>query len=228
MSSETDKKTITDDLEIIDFFRILHKSKEKLWLWQQQLDKDGQRPVHFCLVRKVDVLKKTLELTPLTDEGFSFTKGNQELFLYSRQKNTAFKFVPRELEGHYIMLAMPAKLNHLSEDLAQKISLVEVENEEENKHKRQQPRKTAGEKQTVTLKKEEDLKPPKQYSLYDISAGGLALKTPDPGLFKKDEKVVLIKINDQDLPNIVKGKIVSIRHITTDDLFKVGIQFIKD
>jgi hypothetical protein len=228
MTAKADKKTITDDLEIIDFFRVLYKSKEKLWLWQQQLNQDGQRPVHFCLVRKVDVLKKTVELTPLTDEGFSFSKGDFELFFYSRHKNIGFKFIPRELENHYIMLAMPTELNHLSDDLAKKISLVEVENEEENKHKRKQERKVAGEKQTVTLRKEEDTKAPKQFPLYDISAGGLALKTPDPGQFIKNEKVILSKINGQDLPNLVKGKVVSIRHITTDDLFKVGIQFIKD
>lgn len=228
MSEKNDKQVITDDLEIIDFFRVLHKSKERLWLWQSRLNEEGQRPVHFCLVRKLDVLKKSIELTPLTDEGFTFGSKDLELFLYSRKRNIAFKFIPRELEGHYIMLALPTKLNFLSEDLAAKISLVETENEEEHMHRRQQPRKAAGEKQTVTLKKETDKGQAKQYSLYDISAGGLALKSPDPGLFSKGEKLVATKINDQELPNPVICQVVSVRHIIDDDLFKVGVQFIKD
>lgn len=228
MDDKESKQVITDDLEIIDFFRVLHKSKERLWLWQQRLNDQGERPVHFCVLRKLDVLKKSVELTPLTDEGFTFGSKDLELFLYSRKRNIAFKFVPRELEDHYIMLALPAKLNFLSEDLAAKISLVETENEEENLHRRQQPRKAAGEKQTVTLTKEGDQGKGKQYALYDISAGGLALKSPDPGLFSKGEKLIALKINDQELPNPVKCKVVSVRHIIDDDLFKVGVQFIKD
>lgn len=228
MTDESQKKVITDDLEIIDFIRILHKSKEKIWLWQQIPNSSGERPVHFCQIRKFDVLKKLIELTPLSDEGFSFTDKNADLFLYSRKKNTAFKFKPRELEGHYIMLSVPEKLNHLSEELAAKISLVEEENESEKMHLRQQPRKSAGENQTVTLSKTQGNNRPKQYPLYDISAGGLALKTPDPGIFKKDDELTITSINSQELPQAISGKVVSIRHMTEDDLFKVGVQFIKN
>ena len=226
-SNDVQKKVITDDLEIIDFMRILHKSKENLWLWQQTPNEKGERPVHFCQVRKFDVLKKLIELTPLSDEGFSFQDKNADLFLYSRKKNTAFKFKPRELEGHYIMLSVPDKLNHLSEELAAKISLVEEENESEKMHMRQQPRKSAGDNQTVTLSKELEGSKPKQYKLYDISAGGMALKTPDPGVFKKGDQLTVSSINAQALPQPIKGKVVSIRHMTDDDLFKVGVQFIK-
>lgn len=226
MSQDPQKKVITDDLEIIDFIRVLHKSKENLWIWQQLPNEKGERPVHFCHVRKFDVLKKLIELTPKADEGFSFQTKDADLFLYSRKRNTAFKFRPRELEGHYIMLSVPEKLNHLSEDLAAKISLVEEENESENQHLRQQPRKSAGENQTVTLAKEQEGARPKQYHLYDISAGGLALKTPDPGIFKKGDELSISSINAQPLPQKIKARVVSIRHMIEDDLFKVGIQFI--
>lgn len=228
MAEEAQKKVITDDLEIIDFLRILHKTKENLWIWQQVPNAKGERPVHFCQVRKFDVLKKLIELTPRSDEGFSFESKEADLFLYSRKKNTAFKFRPRELEGHYIMLSVPDKLNHLSEELAAKISLVEEENESEKMHMRQQPRKSAGDNQTVTLAKDQEGAKPKQYSLYDISAGGLALKTPDPGMFKKEDEILISSINAQPLPAALKGRVVSIRHMTEDDLFKVGVQFVKD
>jgi hypothetical protein len=231
--SDVDKKVISDDLEIIDFCRILHKTKEKLWIWQQTPNDLGERPVHFCILRKLDVLKKSLELTPLSDDGFSF-KGEdkdkdkeKEFFLYSRARNLAFKFRPRELEDHYIMLGIPERLNHLSKELAAKISLVEEENESESKHLRQQPRKQAGNKQTVSLFKGDDQNV-RHYDLYDISAGGLALKTPDPGMFLKEDHITVVLINGQNLPQAIKGRVVSVRHMKDDDLFKVGVQFSKD
>jgi len=226
MSEENQRKLITDDLEIIDIFRLFYKSKENLWLWQQTPDEQGERPVHFCQVRKLDVLKKLIELTPLSDDGFTFSSKEKELFLYSRKKNIAVKFKPRELESHYIMLSLPQKMNSLSPELAKKISLVEAEDESSNAHKRTQPRKSAGEKQTIKAYKESDVHKVKLYNLYDISAGGLALKAPDPGVFKKGDHIFITSINTKDLDNPVKGKVVSIRHMEEDDLFKVGVQFV--
>lgn len=223
--SEDGKKFITDDLEIIDFLRVLMKSKEKLWIWQQVEGDLSERPMHFCTLRKFDVLKKNLELTPLTEEGFTFKKDSKELFLYSRKRNIAFKFTPREFESHYIMLGMPVRLNYLSEDLAAKLSFVEQENEDAEMHRRQQPRKVAGDKQTVRLVREGQSKN-QQFNLYDISAGGLALRCPDPGIFKKGDKLTIVSINQAPLAQEITGKVVSIRHMIEDDLFKVGVQFI--
>jgi hypothetical protein len=223
--SKDGKSFITDDLEIIDFFRVLMKSKEKLWIWQQLENDKGERPIHFCTLRKFDVLKKSLELTPLTEEGFGFNTESRELFLYSRKRNIAFKFSPREFESHYIMLGMPDRLNYLSEELAAKLSFVEEENEDSQIHLRQQPRKVAGEKQTVKLIRQDQNKP-QQFNLYDISAGGMALRCPDPGVFKKGDLITIVSINQNQLPQEIKGQIVSIRHMIEDDQFKVGVQFV--
>lgn len=221
MDEDKEKKLITDDLEIIDFFRVLAKSKERLWLWSQ--NPEG-RTVHFCQVRKLDVLKKTIELTPLTENGFSFPSKEAEIFLYSRARNMAVKFKARELEGHYILLSLPPRVNHLSEELARKINLVEEENESGMEAKRGQPRKQLGEKQTAQLflnGKPKVLK----FDLYDISAGGLALKSPDPGAFAKGDTIEVFSINGKELPKRLKGKVMSVRHIVEDDLFKIGVQF---
>lgn len=223
--SDENKKFITDDLEIIDFFRVLMKSKEKLWIWQQAENEKGERPIHFCMLRKFDVLKKSLELTPLTEEGFTFNPESKDLFLYSRKRNIAFKFSPREFESHYIMLGMPARLNFLSEDLATKLNFVEQEDEDSQMHLRTQPRKVAGEKQTVKIIREGNNKP-QQFNLYDISAGGMAFKSPDPGVFKKGDILIIVSINQNPLPQEITGKVVSIRHMIEDDQFKVGVQFV--
>ncbi len=221
MKEDKEKKLVTDDLEIIDFFRVLAKSKERLWLWQQT---QKGRTVHFCQVRKLDVLKKTIELSPLTENGFALPSKEMEIFLYSRSKNMAVKFKARELEPHYILMGLPPRLNHLSEELAKKINLVEEENELGMEDKRGQPRKQLGEKQTAQLLRNGQSKVLK-FDLYDISAGGLALKSLDPGAFEKGDFIEVFSVNGKELPKRLKGKVVSIRHIVDDDLFKIGVQF---
>lgn len=221
MTSTSEKKVITDDLEIIDFFRVLFKSKERLWVWQQV---ENKRIVHFCQVRKLDIIKKSIELSPLTENGFQFKSNKSESFLYSREKNMAVKFVPREVENTYILLGLPERVNYLSEELARKINLVEEENEEGKEELRQQPRKQIGTKQTAQLFQNGDTKVLK-FDLYDISAGGLALKSPDPGAFEKGDQLEIFSINGKELPKKLKGKVVSVRHIVEDDLFKIGVQF---
>jgi len=226
MQDTPEKKVITDDLEIIDFFRLLQKSKERLWLWQQNPETPTERKIHFTMVRKVDVLKKVIELTPLTDEGFTFTNTDFELFLYSRGRNMAVRFKAREIDNGYIVFILPEKVNYLSEELAKKINLVEPEDEGQKAHLREQPRKQAGEKQTVKIKKNQEEKV-LQYNLYDISAGGLALKSPDPGVFKKGDTIEVLSINAKELPSPISGNVVSVRHIVDDDIFKIGVQFKK-
>jgi len=221
--SENEKKNITDDLEIIDFFRSALKAKERLWIWQQE--SNGERPVHLCNIRKFDVLKKSLELTPLSDEGFSFKYKENPIFLYSRKKNIAVKFNARELESHFITMSVPERLNHLSPELAAKINLVEEEDETGKAEMRQQPRKSAGDNQMAGVIREGQAKI-QWYRLYDISAGGLALNTEDPGTFKKGDIIRIVSINYKDLPKEFTGKVVSIRHMVEDDSFKVGVQFI--
>jgi c-di-GMP-binding flagellar brake protein YcgR len=121
---------------------------------------------------------------------------------------------------------MPEKVNALSEELAAKINLVEKENEEENSHKRSQPRKQATGKQTIKAYKEGNEKKKQTYNLYDISAGGLALKTIDPGMFKKGDFITITSINSKDLDMIISGEVVSVRHMEEDDVFKVGVRFV--
>jgi hypothetical protein len=226
MTKETGPQLVTDDLEIIDLFRLLHRDKEKLWLWQQIPNEEGDRPVHYCLIKKVDVLKKMITLTPLTQEGFTFKKSQKELFLYSKTKNIATKISPREIDPAYIFFPIPEKINALSEELAAKINLVEKENESENSHKRSQPRKQATGKQTIRAYKEGNDKKILPYTLYDISAGGLALKTIDPGMFKQGDFITIVSINAKELEMVISGEVVSVRHMEEEDVFKVGVRFV--
>ena len=228
-STEFLKESVTDELEIIDIFRTLHRKKEKLWLWQENKENPNQRSIHLCTIRKVDVLAKLIWLNPLNQSKFHFNLDEQrkdsDFFLYSKAKNMAVRFQARERDSEYMSFSTPKKINALSDDFSQKLNLIEKENEREHIHERQLPRKEAKGKQTIQALLANELQP-KAYELYDISAGGLAIKWQDPGYFKKGDQIKILSINGAALKQPIQGEVVSIREMN-DEIFKIGVQFIK-
>lgn len=217
---------ITDDLEIIDLFRMIHKSKEKLWTWQQVPNETGVRPVHFSKIRKVNPIKKTIEIEPTNKSGYRFSE-EHEIFLYSRSKNIAIKFKAKWTDTHYIIFNIPIRLNLLSEELSQKISIIEKENEEANKHKRTAPRKKTNSGFVMLIKnfEENPNQKPVFYDLYDVSSGGMGVKVEDPAEFIKGMKVKITSISGKDLAKTIQGEVMSVREMPEDDSFKVGVKF---
>lgn len=225
---EEQKKIITDDLEIIDIFRYFSKTKERLWAWQQIKLDNGSRPVHFITVRKLDIIKKYIEFNTSSKSGFQFVK-DEDIFVYSKSKNIAVKTSLRELEKEFAIIPLPTKLNILSDELAEKLAIVEKEDEEGNLTKREAPRKQANEGQLVTIEKissngtkhHEDL-----YGLYDISQGGMGFRSYDPSEFFKDDKVKVIAINEKPLPKPLIGTVMSVRQLEDEgETFKIGVKF---
>lgn len=216
---------ITDDLEIIDIFRQLINSKEKLWTWQQIPNDAGVRPVHFSVIKKFDPMKKTVRIEPTTQDGFRFVK-KYDVFVYSRKRNIAIKFKSHQMTSSYIIFNMPSRLNVLSRELAEKISIVEKENEQANMHLRTTPRKktAAG---FVSLIKNPDQPGynPEIFNLYDISSGGMGFKINDPGEFIKGMKVKIVNINGKELDKSMYGEVMSVREMPDEMCFKVGVKF---
>ena len=218
---------IIDDLEIIGIFKSFFQTKEKLWSWQQKFNAQGIRPVHFCMIRKIDVIKKFIEIVPNNSSGFKFTPG-EEIFIFSRERGLAVKIKPREMEGPYLVIPLPTRLSKLAPDFVSKISLVEADNEEANLTNRAAPRKKAGEKM-ATIKKLGDAEGQVNFfDLYDISPGGMGFTVEDPAEFAKGETVQLIAIDGKALPKPVEGTITAVRQMDDEfggDLFKVGVKF---
>ncbi|MCP4913613.1 MAG: PilZ domain-containing protein [Oligoflexia bacterium] len=229
MEQTPERKLISDDLEIIDLFKVIQRDKEKIWAWQQDKLENGVRPVHFVNVRKVDPLKKLIEVIPTTNTDFTYVKG-KDLFIYCKAKNIATKITMRELESGYLTFKIPERLNILSEELASKLSIVEKENEEDNAHKREAPRKQA-DGQMVTVNKTDEagnIILDDMYTLYDISAGGMGFRVYDPAEFLKGDMVTVPSVNGKDLPNPLRGEVMSVRLMEDEgDIFKVGVRFIK-
>jgi hypothetical protein len=216
---------ITDDLEIIDIFRQLMRTKEKLWTWQQVPSSSGSRPVHFSVVKRVDPIKKIVEVEPTTKDGFRFNEKN-EIIIYSRKKNIAIKFKSKRLNPEYIQFSMPPRLNLLSPELAEKISVVEKENEAANMHLRSTPRKKTADGFVMLFKTlDETDEKSSLFHLYDISSGGMGLKTSDPGEFISGMTLRIVNINGKDLAKPMTGKVMSIREMPEDECFKVGVKF---
>ncbi len=225
-STEFLKDSVTDELEIIDIFKAISRRKEKLWLWQENKENPNQRSIHLCQIRKVDVMGKLIWLSPLNHSKFKFMNNDSDFFIYSKTKNMAVRFQARERDTEFMSLSMPKKINALSDDFSQRLHLVEKENEKENLHKREVPRKQAKGKQTIRAQKQGEAHP-KVYNLYDISAGGLAIRWEDPGYFQKDETITILSINDSVLKQPLTGQVVSVREIPEEEIFKVGVKFIQ-
>ncbi len=222
-----ERRYIVDDLEIIDIFRVFFKTKEKLWFWQPKEKPDSNRPIHFAIVTKVNIIGKSISIEPVSKEGFRFTP-EKDIFLYSKDKNIAVKLKPRRMKPNHIVLPLPERISILSEKFASIISIVEKEDEQSHIHKRAAPRKQAEGPQSALIKKlktDGTAEPSKRVGIYDVSPGGMGLKTDDPGEFEKDQKISVLCINDTHLPRPIQGTIISIRHIEEDDCFKIGIQF---
>lgn len=220
---------ISDDMEIYGVLKSMAQRKEKLWAWQAKDEKGGQsRPVHYAIIRKVDPIKKTIEIVANNSSGFRFVAG-KDLFLYSTIKGIALKIVMREYDPFYITFTTPARLNVLSKDFLTNIELVEKEDENSNKHKRNVPRIRPKADQIVAINKLSMATGSMRfYHLYDISQTGMGMMVDDPAEFELGEKIEVLSINNKDLPKVLKGEVVAIRQMNeeTDDSFKVGVKFV--
>lgn len=223
------QQVITDDLEIAGILKGLSQNKTKLWCWQNT-KVDGERPVHYCLVQKVDQIKKIFTIRPTNKHGFRFVDG-EPIFIFAQGRCVACKLDMRDLNKQGIILPLPDKLSVLNESFIQQVELVEREDEAANEHKREAARKTAKTGQMVGVRKinkeTEELETLDFYTLYDMSKGGMGIKVNDPAEFQKSDILVLVSVDGKDLSKAIRGQVMSIRQ--TEDIvesFKVGIKFI--
>lgn len=219
---------ITDDLEIIGIFKGFLQRKEKLWTWQSASEKN-KRVVHYSLVKRVDPIKKIIELKPNNKSGFRFSS-SAEIFLFSKHRSIAIKLKVREMGPEFIILAIPLKLNTIHGDFLKNIELVEKENEDAHKHLRAMPRLTPQEEQLVGIRRlsqsESVYHPLEFYELHDMSQGGLSFHVSDPAEFTVGERVQVEHLNSKELKTQLVGKVASVRVLEEqDDLFKIGVSF---
>lgn len=226
----SDDRRIDDDLEILGIFKGFLQRKEKLWLWQKADDEASQRIVHYGIVKKIDPFKKLIELRPNNSTGFKFTDDKAPIFLYSSKRCVALKTLMREYTPDFISFSFPKLLNAIKGDLLQNLQLVEKENESLHVHERQAPRVQAKGTQFIGMKRilEGHLSPLLTYELYDISQGGMAFEVYDPAEFAIADKIQVLSIDGKPLPKTLHGKVVSVRQLPDADIFKIGVQFVKE
>jgi hypothetical protein len=222
---------ITDDLEIIGIFKAFMQRKEKLWTWQTAATGKSRRVVHYSIVKRVDPLKKTIELKPNNRSGFHFTSSD-EIFLFSKVRSIAIKLKVREMGPEFIVLVLPVKLNTIHGDFLKNIELVEKENEDAHKHMRTVPRVVALEEQLVGIRRKTDsesqYQPLEFYGLHDMSQGGLSFHVSDPAEFTVGDTVQVEHLNAKELKTALAGKVASVRLLEdNEELFKVGVAFLK-
>jgi hypothetical protein len=220
-------ESIDDDLEIIGIFKGFLQRKEKLWIWQRSPDGKSQRLVHYAIVRRIDSIKKFIELRPNNTQGFFIKDKELPLFVFSNIRKVALKTYVRECTNEFLTFPLPQKLNAIVGDQLQDLELIERENEELHEHERGSPRIQAKVAQTLMLRRLSA--PPKSplahYNLYDISQGGLSFEVYDPAEFLVDEKLTFLSLDGKPFAKELIGIVSSIRQLQ-EGIFKVGIKFI--
>lgn len=219
MSDET--TAITDDLEIINELKVLHNSKEKIWLWQNTED----RSVQHALIKKVDQLKKLVYIHPTTEKGFHILS-KENVFIYSAERLIATKLEIREVDKDYLVFSLPKKIMRVSESFVDGLEFVERENEGAHTHEREHLRNEVHGEKFISLRFTGQTRTTLFY-LNDISKSGLSFKVTDPGAFHKGDQIEVVEMNTKPLEPIIKGEIMSVRELSNSAReYKVGVKFI--
>lgn len=217
---------ISDDIEIIGIFKTLIQSKEKIWVWQRNISKvTGNRPVHMAIIKKVDPMKKIIEIRPTNQSGFRFDP-EEEIFLYSTSRFIAVKINVKTRTSGIITFSLPERLNILDKNFLHTVGVLENEQEDKYKHLREGPRKAAKGNQIVTIKRISN-NAIQSHFLHDMSGGGMGFMIEDPGEYQVGEKIEIENIDGKPLSKTVTGTIVAIRQLDNKEFgqFKIGIKF---
>ncbi|MFT6070772.1 MAG: hypothetical protein ACJAT2_000667 [Bacteriovoracaceae bacterium] len=224
MSEEKeDIEEITDDLEIIDILKVIQTSKEKIWIWQNV----GERIVHYAVLKKVDPIKKLVQVHPTAAKGFHVSS-RDNVFLYSQSRLVATKLSVREVEKDYIVFSLPKKVMRVTESFVDGLEFVEKENEEAHTHERSHNRQEIeGDKFIKVNFQNEPTVKGEIYFLGDISQSGLSFRIDDPGSFHKGDLLEFSEMNGKALDPTMKGEVMSVRELPElPGMFKVGVRYI--
>ncbi len=217
--------SITDEFEIHSFFRVLNQNKGRIWLWQRD---EESRIVQYAVIRKVDLIKQIIHISPCSSKGFKF-KSIDEFFFYCADISLAFKFKARDISKEMMIFPIPKKIQKVSKAFLKDVELIEKENEDKFKHLRNSPRVQASSDQSVSLRRVDsygELSHQQSFLLYDISGGGMGFQVDDPSEFDVGEEIQVVAINSKEVPKKMSGEVVSIRQNSEQlDGFKVGVKF---
>ncbi|MBT3234349.1 MAG: PilZ domain-containing protein [Bdellovibrionales bacterium] len=235
VSTKVRDKVVRDDWEIIKFFSALQNTKERIWLWQKkdadEIDstRSGREniSVHFAQVKKIDTVKQVFCLLPARGGTFRFNR-REPIFFYSPKSGMGSRMDVIEASDEYLYLKPPKQLTVIPKQLFNRLEVVEQECEEDYLERRRaartKPKKTRNAGLHFTR---ESSNPLSYFEIYDMSSGGMGLVINDPGIFQPGDLITVVKVDDQDLPELIFGEIVSIRKFPDcDDLFKAGVKFI--
>ncbi len=217
---------ISDDIEIIGVFKFFINSKEKVWVWQKNINPHtGKRTVHMAIVKKIDYEKRTIEIRPNNKGGFKFDDA-EEIFFYSVTRFIAAKVNVKIQENSHLIFAIPERLNILDQNVITRIGIVEREEETKFKHLRTIARKDAKDNQVVTIKRFNGQEV-RTHILHDISGGGMGFIVDDPGEYEIGESIEIENIDGKPLSKVVTGRVVAMRQLDDRELgeFKIGVEF---
>jgi hypothetical protein len=224
MTEETEETVeVKDDLEIIDILKAIQSSKEKIWIWQNV----GERVVQHAFLKKVDPIKKLVQIHPTASKGFNISS-KDNVFLYSQNKLIATKLLVREIEKGFIIFSLPDKIMRVTKSFVDGLHFVEVDNEGAHTHERTHNRQEIGGDKFIKVNfQNEPAVKGDIYYLGDISQSGLSFRIDDPGSFHKGDLLEFTEMNGKKLEPSMKGEVMSVREQPEiPGMFKVGVRYV--
>jgi len=141
---------ITDQMEIYNLIKSFQSQKLKLWSWQTEVNEKGLRPVHYSLVRKVDL--ESVYFRSTNTGGYRFNK-EHEVFIFMAENGLAIKCPIRGMGGQEFIIGLPKRISKLGKDFLSNVELVEREDEAAHLGERHDPRVQAKKGQVVGLRR---------------------------------------------------------------------------
>ena len=213
---------VDNESEVRKYLKSIHAEKSPILLWQVV---EGKNIVHYGVAHSYSEEERSLEIKPTGKTKFHF-EGIGDIYFYCEAYQVCSSLEPVELKTEIIKFKAPKTVYLIRGDIfaSMKIVEVETENEKEFLKLRNAQRKEASGGQMATIQKEsgEIL----EVQLNDISTGGMGILVKDPGLFVKDDIVLVTHINTKPIEKQLKGVVVAIRKMPKSKFFfKVGVQF---
>lgn len=214
----------------------VERAKPAFILWQ--LEAEGNRRVKFFKFNLRKTEKSELHLVEQETQDSPFSM--QDLYAYCEEFGFIFKTQISAISGQDIFLMNPVIIKLLEEDDVQFIQglsemdfssapwrvkkLDNTEEEEVYTAFREAPRARPKADKKVSLYKSGEAERREEFTLFDISRGGLSFLVEKEDKFLKGEYLEIASLEGEELDVILIGEIMSIR--SQGESWKVGIKFI--
>ncbi|MBT7611095.1 MAG: hypothetical protein HN576_15145 [Bacteriovoracaceae bacterium] len=198
---------------------------DKIWLWQDSLNKNEKPIIHFAKLIKENIKSRHIEFRSIEQHILNL-KPEQSVNILSPTSLIYFQCAIKRLESYQMMLNSPKEIFLLTQEIVNSWNLLPAEDELANKHLRQAPRVQAKISKRIGIQRAIDpMERVIEYPLYDMSQTGAGFLISHPSEFEVNQKLIIKTLDGKAIARKIRGEIKGIREMEDKNSFKVGIMF---